>query len=121
MDVKWILRGHKKGIDHLVFSKNGKYIVTVSNQDGSMFLWEGAESITRNRNSKAIAKVFFDKKGDLVTVGRGYIKLWPFDEGIVIRKEEYDQDIIEGKALSFGKKFSTQDFVDASILSKENT
>ena len=39
MDVKYILRGHKKGIDHMVFSNNGKYIVTVSNQDGSMFLW----------------------------------------------------------------------------------
>ena len=39
MDVQWILRGHKKGIDHIAFSSNGQYIVTVSNQDGSMFLW----------------------------------------------------------------------------------
>lgn len=39
-EVKWILRGHKFGIDQLVFSPNGNYQLTVSNQDGSMFLWE---------------------------------------------------------------------------------
>ena len=80
-----------------------------------------AESITKNRNSKTISKVLFDSKGDLVTVGRGYIKLWAFDQGFVIKKQDDDQDIIEGRALSFGKKFSTQDFVDASVFSKGST
>lgn len=28
--------------------------------------------------------------------------------------------MIEGKAMSFGKKFSTQDFVDGALLSKDN-
>ena len=86
VEVKWILRGHKKCIDHVVFSGNGKYLVTVSNQDGSMFVWEGAEPVTKNRNSKAISKVLFDGKGDLVTIGRGYIKLWPFKQGNIIKK-----------------------------------
>ena len=55
----------------------------------------------------------------MITIGRGYIKVWAFENGNVIKKEEDDQDIIEGKALSFGKKFSSQDFVDASILSRD--
>ena len=86
-DIKWILKGHKNGIDHLVFSNNGRYIVTVSNQDGSMFLWEGIEPITKNKNSKTISKVLFDHRGDLVTIGRGYIKLWAFEEGNPIVKQ----------------------------------
>jgi WD40 repeat protein len=69
-----------------VFSSNGKYLVTVSNQDGSMFVWEGADTITRNRNSKSISKILFDGKGDLITVGRGYIKLWPFQQGNIAKK-----------------------------------
>ena len=35
----WTLRGHKLGIDHLAFSAFNRYIVSLSNQDGSMFLW----------------------------------------------------------------------------------
>jgi len=85
-DVKWVLRGHKKCIDHVVFSGDSRYLVTVSNQDGSMFTWEGAEAVTKNRNSKSISKMLFDSKGDLITVGRGYIKLWPFKERTVIKK-----------------------------------
>jgi WD40 repeat protein len=118
-EIKWVLKGHKSGIDHLAFSPNGKYIVTVSNQDGSIFLWEEGESITKNRMSKTIAKVLFDSKGDLLAIGRGFIKLWPFQQGIAVRKEEADQYIIEGKTLSFGKKFSSQDFVDGVLLQKD--
>lgn len=71
--------------------------------------------------SKAIAKILFDGKGDLLAVGRGFIKIWPFKQGIVVKKEEADQYIIEGKILSFGKKFSSQDFVDGVLLQKEGT
>ena len=28
---------------------------------------------------------------------------------------------MEGKSLSFGKKFNTQDFVDAALLVRDNT
>lgn len=120
-EIKWILKGHKSGIDHLVFSPNGKYIVTSSNQDGSVFLWENGEPITKNKMSKTIAKLLFDRNGDLLAIGRGFIKLWPFKQGNVIKKEEADQYIIEGKLLSCGKKFSSQDFVDGVLLQREGT
>ena len=81
MEVMWILRGHKFGVDHFVFSPNCKYMLTISNQDGSMFLWEGADTLTKNRNSKTISKALFDSKGDLLTIGRGYIKFWSFKDG----------------------------------------
>jgi len=69
-----------------VFSPNSQYIVTVSNQDGSMFLWENGEATTKNRISKSISKLIFDGKGDLLTIGKGYLKLWPFLNGNPIKK-----------------------------------
>ena len=38
-EIKWVLKGHKHGIDSIVFSPNGKYLVSLSNRDGSMFIW----------------------------------------------------------------------------------
>lgn len=32
-------KGHKYPIDHLLFSPDGKYLVSLSNRDGSMFVW----------------------------------------------------------------------------------
>jgi len=115
----WTLKGHKFGIDHLVFSPNGEYIVTVSNQDGSMFLWEEGEATTKNRITKSISKVVFDGKGDLLTVGKGYLKVWPFLNGKAIKKMENEQLMLEGRVVSFGKKFSTQDFIDGRVVPKD--
>lgn len=107
-----VLRGHKHNIDLLVWSPNGRYLLSVSNHDGSMFLWERGECLTRNRVSKAVAKAAFDGSGDLVTVGRGYLKVWRFAGGEVVRKREEDCWIMEGKVLTFGKTFSSKDFVE---------
>lgn len=85
-----VLRGHKHNIDLLVFSPNGRYLLSVSNHDGSMFLWEKGECLTRNRVSKSVARAVFDPLGDLVTVGRGYLKVWKFNSGEVVRKREED-------------------------------
>jgi WD40 repeat protein len=75
------LRGHKHNIDLLVWSPNGRYILSISNHDGSMFLWEKGECLTKNRVSKSVARAAFDSNGDLVTVGRGYLKVWKFSNG----------------------------------------
>lgn len=86
----FVLRGHKHNIDLLVFSPNANYLLSISNHDGSMFLWEKGECVTKNRVSKTIAKAVFDNNGDLVTVGRGYLKIWKFNDGEVLRKKEDD-------------------------------
>ena len=36
----YTLKGHKNGIDLLAFSPDAKYLVSVGNKDGSMFIWE---------------------------------------------------------------------------------
>jgi len=46
-----------------------------------MFLWEKGECLTKNRVSKYVARAAFDSNGDLVTVGRGYLKVWKFSNG----------------------------------------
>lgn len=51
-----------------------------------MFLWEKGECVTKNRISKTVSRAIFDGNGDLVTVGRGYLKVWKFNEGEVVRK-----------------------------------
>jgi WD40 repeat protein len=81
-----ILRGHKHNIDLLLWSPNGRYLLSISNHDGSMFLWERGECLTKNRVSKSVARAAFDSSGDLVTVGRGYLKVWRFAGGEVVRK-----------------------------------
>ena len=65
--------------------------------------------------SKSITRAVFDRRGDLVTIGRGYFKLWPFREGEVVRKKEEECWMMEGKMLTFGKKFTTKELVDISF------
>lgn len=109
------LKGHKHRIDGIVFSPNRKYIVSVCNQEGSMFLWQGEELVAKNRLTKTINKVMFDSAQNLITVGRGYFKLWKFNEGEAIRRLEEDCWMIDGRVINFGKKFSTKDFIDAAV------
>lgn len=103
-----VLRAHKHMVDILTFSGNSKYLLSISNHDGSMFLWEKGENITKNRVSKAVTRAVFDGNGDLVTIGRGFLKLWKFNDGEVMRKKEEDCWILEGKVLTFGKTFSSK-------------
>lgn len=35
-----VLKGHKHPIDHIVFSPDSRYLISVSNKDGSMFIWD---------------------------------------------------------------------------------
>jgi WD40 repeat protein len=117
----FVMRGHKHNIDLLAFSPNGRYLLSISNHDGSMFLWEKGECLTKNRVSKTVAKAVFDSNGDLVTVGRGYLKVWKFSEGEAIRKKEEDCWIMEGKVLTFGKTFSSKDFVELVFYRSPDT
>lgn len=34
------LKGHKHIIDHIAFSPDSRYLVSISNKDGSMFVWD---------------------------------------------------------------------------------
>ena len=57
-------------------------------------------------------RILFDQKGDLITVGRGYCKIWPFDNGSISRVKEEDHWTISGKTLNLGKKFALKEFID---------
>lgn len=46
------------------------------------------------------------------------MKLWPFQNGNVIKKQEADGLMLEGKVMTFGKKFSSQDFIDGTTIVK---
>lgn len=77
------LRGHKFAIDHVVFSPDSNYLVTVCNKDGSMFVWDcnTGDRLTQNKNSKSINCLKFlcdNKSVSLVTTGRGNCKIWSF-------------------------------------------
>lgn len=86
------LKGHKYDIDHIIFSTDSKYLVSISNKDGSMFSWDcrTGQRLTQNKNSKNIntIKILNQKqfqnnsKKDfgvyLVTTGRGNCKIWTF-------------------------------------------
>jgi WD40 repeat protein len=100
------LKGHKQSIDLVCFSPDGRYFLSVSNHDGSLFLWEGAETVARNRLTKVLNRAFFDSNGDLVTLGRGYFKVWAFRKGEAVRRKEEDCWMLEGRVLNFGKKFA---------------
>lgn len=87
-----MLKGHKYVIDHVAFSPDSRYLVTASNKDGSMFVWDTktGERQAQNKNSKSISSLKFvrDKLGGnpsrkdfstyLVTIGRGNCKIWTF-------------------------------------------
>lgn len=55
------LKGHKYMIDHMAFSPDSRYLVSVCNKDGSMFVWDckNGERITQNKNSRMINCIRF--------------------------------------------------------------
>lgn len=38
--MKVILKGHKNPVGLLQFTPDNRYLVSISNKDGSMFLWD---------------------------------------------------------------------------------
>lgn len=79
------LRGHKHAIDHIAFSPDNKYLMTVSNKDGSMFVWDcnTGDRLTQNKNSKNVNSLKFMTEKDgktvsMITTGRGNCKIWSF-------------------------------------------
>ena len=55
------MKGHKNTVDLLTFSRNQKYIVSVSNTDATLFIWENGKRVSQNRVAKNISKVIFDE------------------------------------------------------------
>ena len=82
------MKGHKNGINLVAFSRGGKYLVSVGNKDGSMFIWEKQQRLSQNRNSRTLNQIMFDNNGDLITVGKGHCKIWPFEDGSISRVRE---------------------------------
>lgn len=39
-ELLYVMKGHKNGVDLMTFSKGRKYLISVGNKDGSMFIWE---------------------------------------------------------------------------------
>jgi WD40 repeat protein len=115
----FILKGHKQSIDLIKFSPNGKYLVSVCNSDGTLFVWENGESAAKNKLSKPVNVLLFDWNQDLLTIGNGYVKVWKFDNGKILRKKEGEYWMIEGKLINLGKNFTLRNYIDSAIFHNE--
>lgn len=109
-----VLKGHKHQIDHLAYVPSSKMIVSVSNQDGTLFVWnsENGERLSQNKNSRSIHSVgFLPRKNriDLLTTGRGFCKIWPLLHGSTLaRTHEEDHWILTGRTVSLARKHATK-------------
>ena len=101
---KQTLKGHRQGVSLLAWSPNAKYLASLSNEDGGMFLWEEGSRVSQNKMGKKINKMIFTEEGDLVTIGKQSFKVWYFNSGSVVRVQLNDCWVIEGKAVNVGKK-----------------
>jgi hypothetical protein len=66
--------------------------------------------------AKPVNVIVFDWNQDLLTIGNGYVKLWKFDNGKILRKKEGDYWMIEGKLVSLGKNFATKNYIDGAVF-----
>lgn len=115
------LKGHKYAIDHLLYSPDGKYLVSICNTDGSLFVWNctSGERVSTNKNSRKINCVkFMGSEGaagyDLVTAGRGFCKIWGFVDGHtkkLARVHEDEHWMLVGRTVSLSRKLATKEFV----------
>ena len=88
----------------LAYSLDGRYLVSLSNEDNKLSVWEGDKSVCANKISnepKRINKVIFIEDGNLMTVGKQHFKLWTFADGKIlrsitvgIRREMVDKDFV---------------------------
>ena len=118
------LKGHKFGIEKILFSPNNNYLVSIGDEnDKGLFLWDWEKEIklSMNKLSKKIHAAVFNPSGTLlITAGVQHLKFWPFDsEGKIILtkpKETENVFIIEGKTAILGPKFQNKTFMDVSAL-----
>lgn len=118
------LKGHKFGIEKILFSPNNNYLVSIGDEnDKGLFVWDWEKEIklTMNKLSKKINSATFNLTGTLlVTAGVQHLKFWPFDsEGKIILskpKESENVYIIEGKSAILGAKFQNKTFMDVCAL-----
>ncbi|KAK3271495.1 hypothetical protein CYMTET_20160 [Cymbomonas tetramitiformis] len=76
-----VLKGHKYGINSVVFSANGKYVVSSGVQhDGLLCIWEwrSGTRLLHQRASSTIHSLAFDTHGEstFVTAGVRQLKFW---------------------------------------------
>lgn len=43
-----------------------------------------------------------------MTVGRGYFKIWKFNNGEVVKRREDECWMMDGRVFTFGKTFTTK-------------
>jgi len=79
----YLLKGHRYGIENILFSPNMKYLVSIGDfNDRGLFVWSWKDEIrlTMNKISKKINSALFTSSGQyLVTAGDQHLKFWNFD------------------------------------------
>ena len=79
------LKGHKYGIEWVVFSPDCSHLVSIGNEhDMGLFVWNWSQEkrVSSNKITKRILTISFSPSGDFfVTGGVKNIKMWNFDKG----------------------------------------
>ena len=82
------LKGHKYGVDWLLFSPDSKCLVSIGGEhDKGLFVWDWRQQkrLTSNKVMKRIQSASFCETGEfLVTAGVTSIKLWEFERGLPV-------------------------------------
>jgi WD40 repeat protein len=78
------LRGHKFGISNVLYSPNGRYLISIGGEnDKGLFVWDVTKNYTKltlNKLSKKIHASEFNSTGSLfITAGVSHLKFWNFD------------------------------------------
>ena len=121
---KFTLRGHKYGIDNLLFSPNMSYLISLGDtNDRGLFVWDWCKEqrITSNKLGKPVTHIAFSPNNDFfVTAGISHLKFWYFNEdGTVIKTPtSQNEHIMESKPADLGK-VKIKSFVGVEISKPE--
>ena len=107
------LRGHKYGIESVMFSPNMLYLISLGDaNDRGLFVWEWQTEtrVTSNKLGKPVNTFAFSPNNSFfVTAGYQHLKYWYFDERGMVQKSvaqpqgNTSESIMESKSADFSK------------------
>lgn len=87
----------------------------ICNDENLLVVWEGDTPVVKSKLSKEpkrINKVAFAEDGNMMTVGQQHFKIWSFNAGQLVKMQQGQSWIPEGRTVGIRKDMVDKEFVN---------